>query len=77
MPDKELDSSDDQAELLEAFAQADRDNDGRIDLAEFMLLLDGLNADMTADEMKIGFKEVDVDRDGRIDSREFVEWWNG
>ena len=31
-------------ELLQQFAVADRDNDGRIDFGEFKLLLDGLEA---------------------------------
>ena len=63
-------------ELIQEFAAADRDNDGRIDFEEFRLLLEGLEAGMSIDEMKIGFREVDADRDGRIDCREFVDWWS-
>ena len=62
-------------ELLEEFASADRDNDGRIDFDEFRQLLDGLEADMSHAEMKIGFEEIDTDRDGLIDRREFADWW--
>jgi calmodulin len=65
----------DQRELLEEFASADRDNDGRIDFEEFRQLLDGLEAGMSDAEMKIGFKEIDADRDGLIDRREFADWW--
>jgi Ca2+-binding EF-hand superfamily protein len=63
-------------ELIEEFAAADRDNDGRIDFGEFRLLLEGLEAAMTIEEMQIGFSEVDADRDGLIDCREFVDWWS-
>jgi len=64
-----------QRELLQQFAVADRDDDGRIDFAEFKLLLDGLDAAMSIEEMQIGFGEVDANRDGLIDCREFVDWW--
>lgn len=64
-----------QRELLEEFASADRDNDGRIDFHEFRQLLEGIEAGMSEAEMKIGFEEIDADRDGLIDRREFAEWW--
>jgi Ca2+-binding EF-hand superfamily protein len=63
-------------ELIQEFAAADRDNDGRIDSAEFRLLLEGLDAAMSAEELQIGFREVDTDHDGLIDCREFVDWWS-
>jgi Ca2+-binding EF-hand superfamily protein len=63
-------------ELIQEFAAADRDNDGRIDFEEFKLLLEGLDAAMSIDEMQIGFREVDTDGDGWIDCREFVDWWS-
>ena len=63
-------------ELLRQFATADRNDDGRIDFAEFRSLLEDLEASMSLEEMRIGFHEVDVDRDGMIDCREFIEWWS-
>jgi Ca2+-binding EF-hand superfamily protein len=62
-------------ELIQEFAAADRDNDGRIDFGEFSLLLEGLEAGMSIEEMQIGFGEVDSNRDGLIDCREFTDWW--
>jgi len=63
-------------ELTRQFAAADLNDDGRIDFDEFRRLLDGLDAAMSAEEMRIGFHEVDVDRDGLIDCREFIDWWS-
>ena len=62
-------------ELREAFIASDRDQDGRIDLAEFEQLLEDLEAGMSKQDLAIGFSEVDTDRDGLIDSVEFMEWW--
>jgi calmodulin len=67
----------DLGELRKEFILADLDGDGRIDYREFQRLLQGLDADMSESEMKIGFDEVDTNRDGLIDCQEFVDWWSG
>lgn len=75
MPDRNTRQLASHRELIQQFAAADRDNDGRIDFGEFRLLLEGLEAGMSIDEMQIGFGEVDANRDGLIDCREFTDWW--
>ena len=75
MPDRNTRHPAAHRELVEEFVVADRDKDGRIDFEEFQLLLEGLEAAMSIEEMRIGFREVDADRDGWIDCRESVDWW--
>jgi len=62
-------------ELREDFESADDDQDGYIDFAEFTGLMDGLGADMSGTELRIGFNEIDTNVDGRIGLQEFVAWW--
>ena len=62
-------------ELGEDFEFADDDHDGYIDFAEFSALLDGLGAEMSGTDLRIGFQEIDTDRDGRINRQEFIAWW--
>ncbi len=38
--------------------------------------MEGLGADMSTTDLRIGFKEIDTDRDGRIGLGEFVAWWS-
>jgi len=62
-------------ELSEDFEFADGDHDGFVDFAEFTELLDGLGAEMSGTDLRIGFQEIDTDRDGRIGLQEFIAWW--
>ena len=62
MPDRNTRHPAAHRELIQEFAAADRDNDGRIDFDEFRLLLEGLEAGMSIEEMQIGFGEVDPNR---------------
>lgn len=61
-------------ELREDFAAVDDDQDGRIDFAEFTVLMNELGAEMSSEVLRIGFGEIDTDRDGRISLAEFVAW---
>jgi calmodulin len=63
------------AELLEDFAYFDQDQDGLMQFDEFEQFMDGIGADMTLEECRIGFAEIDSDRDGAIEFEEFLEWW--
>ena len=63
------------AELRQAFRQCDADRDGSIEFAEFVTLLDNLDAGVSAREARIGFDAVDADNDQQIDIDEFVAWW--
>lgn len=62
-------------ELVEHFAQCDRNHDHRIDFAEFTELLRNLEAEMSDEEMRIGFEAIDRNRNGSISFAEFRDWW--
>lgn len=62
-------------ELRETFDYNDRDGDGRIELDEFVMMLDELEAGMSEREARTGFEEIDSNDDGLVDFREFVAWW--
>lgn len=65
----------DEEELRETFDYFDRDNNNRIDAAEFGELLDALGADMSAEEKAIGFGAIDTNHNGCIEYDEFRRWW--
>lgn len=62
-------------ELRETFEYNDLDGDGMIELDEFVQMLEGLEAGMSAREARIGFLEIDTNEDDLIDFKEFVDWW--
>lgn len=62
-------------ELRETFDYNDRDEDGSIELDEFIDMLDELEANMSEEEAKVGFQDIDTNDDGLIDFKEFVSWW--
>jgi calmodulin len=63
-------------ELREAFEYNDRDSDGRIQLDEFVEMLDELEAEMSDHDARVGFGDIDTNDDGLIDFEEFVAWWS-
>lgn len=62
-------------ELREAFEYNDRDSDGRIQLDEFIEMLDELESEIDDKEATVGFRDIDTNDDGLIDFEEFVAWW--
>jgi calmodulin len=62
-------------EVQALFAQADSDDDRRINFIEFQELLENLESEMNADEARIGFDVIDTDGNGLIDFDEFLAWW--
>jgi Ca2+-binding EF-hand superfamily protein len=62
-------------ELKADFRAVDADKDGCITFVEFSALMENLEAEMTAEELRIGFGEIDTNHDGRIDLQEFIAWW--
>ncbi len=62
-------------ELREAFEYNDRDQDGSIELDEFVTMLDELEAEMSQQEAVTGFQDIDTNDDGLVDFDEFVAWW--
>ncbi len=64
-----------EAELREDFEYFDDDGDGLLQADEFVRFLEGLGAEMSDEECRIGFAEIDSDHDGVIEFREFMDWW--
>lgn len=62
-------------ELQDTFDYNDRDDDGKIELDEFIDMLEELDAGISESEAKIGFRDIDTNDDGLIDFDEFVAWW--
>jgi Ca2+-binding EF-hand superfamily protein len=63
------------AEIDALFAQADQDDDGQINLAEFKAMVRELDAQMDEAALRVGFSETDVNGNGRINIDEFRAWW--
>ena len=63
------------AELREDFEYLDSDQDGLMEFGEFVQFMDGLGADMSEQECRVGFAEIDSNHDGRIQFGEFLSWW--
>jgi len=62
-------------ELHEIFDHFDRNNDGKIDRAEFIDLMKALDAFESEREVKLGFNAIDVDSSGVVEFDEFSRWF--
>ena len=66
---KEIDS------IREEFDFFDRDQNGQIDIKEFIELLTILSPKTKASHVEEGFELIDGNADGYIDFQEFLSWW--
>jgi calmodulin len=65
------------AEIRKEFDFFDRDNNGHIDMPEFIELLTVLSPKTKASHVQEGFSLLDKNGDGFIEFEEFLEWWQG
>jgi hypothetical protein len=63
------------AELRENFDYNDLNKDGKIELGEFVSMLQELESGTEFAEARLGFRDIDTDKDGAIEFDEFIEWW--
>lgn len=63
------------AEIRKEFEFFDRDNNGQIDLQEFIELLTVISPKTKASHVQEGFSLIDKNADGYIDFEEFLKWW--
>ena len=64
-------------ELRQCFDASDANGDGWIVPAEFALLLQSLDRDLSQAECSLAFDAADSDGDGAISFEEFMQWWLG
>ena len=68
-------TDDELEELRESFEYHDTDADGKIQLDEFIAMMNALDEEISSAEARTGFAEIDTNDDGLIDFEEFVDWW--
>jgi Ca2+-binding EF-hand superfamily protein len=68
-------SPEEREELEENFEFNDLDGDGSIEFDEFVNMMTNMDAQMSADEARIGFQSIDTNNDGVIGLEEFIDWW--
>jgi len=62
-------------EIQSNFDFFDDDNNGKIELNEFIKLLNIIEPTSTKQQAEEGFKIIDDDNNGVIDFAEFINWW--
>lgn len=63
------------AQIRQEFDFFDRDNNGQIEISEFIELLTVLSPKTKASHVQEGFSLIDTNNDGFIDFDEFLDWW--
>lgn len=62
-------------ELRDNFDHFDSNGDGKLELAEFVALLEALDAVAAGEDPAIGFRAIDSDGSGIVEFDEFVAWF--
>ncbi|MCP3675021.1 MAG: EF-hand domain-containing protein [Gammaproteobacteria bacterium] len=62
-------------EIKSNFDFFDDDSNGKIDLNEFIKLLNIIEPTATKEQAEEGFTIIDDDNNGVIDFAEFINWW--
>ena len=62
-------------EIRSNFDFFDDDNNGQIELSEFIKLLKIIEPTSTQQQAEEGFNLIDDDNNGIIDFKEFINWW--
>ena len=63
------------SDVRESFDKFDKNGNGKIDLAEFRLLMTDLGDSSDRAAVEVMFDEVDDDETGMIEFEEFEAWW--
>jgi Ca2+-binding EF-hand superfamily protein len=63
------------ANTRRVFDACDLDGDGFLDPAEFHVLLQAIDGDVSEEESLLDFEVADTAGDGYIEFKEFVAWW--
>lgn len=63
------------AQIKQEFEFFDKDQNGRIDLPEFVEMLTVLSPKTKVNRVEEGFAIIDTDSDGFISFNEFLDWW--
>jgi len=63
--------------IRETFHVYDTNDDGLIDMDEFLVMIDALYPGTSASYLESGFFIMDQNQDGYIDLQEFLDWWQG
>lgn len=68
-------SQDKLVEIRKNFEFFDKDDNGMIEVKEFINLLKVIEPSSTKQQAEEGFKIIDDDHNGVIDFDEFLKWW--
>lgn len=62
-------------QLQAEFCKVDLDDNGKINLDEFVRLLQSLGLTRQDEVIRLAFSNIDADSSGQISFSEFSDWW--